>query len=524
MKNTRKQSRTQPTFIDGWMAGMGLNPQMFQSNATRNKDISAGKGEQFPPGTILRMGSRGELVERLQRALVSQGFPIVVDCVYGYETESTVRKFQQICSLDIDGVASDETLKRLGRVSSSGSNSQETVGRRHVVRAGENLSRIAELHYGDSTQWPNIAEANKLTNPSILAVGQSLLLPGLSELPESKVAEDSTMEVSHGLDTVENHVHIVFPGENLWSIASKYYNDSSRWSEIARFNELSMASVIQVGQRLIIPNAAGVQADSETENEEHMETEHGFGEDVGNTTEVEDSPNTLAPSDPIALGTVFGMDRTMAEIYNDKGRYLKRKSSALGISAASAAAVLKVESGGKGFSDSGKMIIRFENHIFWEQWGRSNPEQFNRHFRYSSNKSWEGHRFRPNEQSPWQSFHGNQPLEWEVLNFATQLSDTAAKQSISMGAAQIMGFNYRTLGYSSVQEMFSSMSGDLVLQIDGMFEFIKNKPICINGLRNADYYSFASGYNGSANTQVYGPLISTAAASYAKVTAGRSQA
>ena len=169
----------------------------------------------------------------------------------------------------------------------------------------------------------------------------------------------------------------------------------------------------------------------------------------------------MAAPDPIGLSGLSGLRRAMAEIYNDKGAYIKRKASELGISASAAAAVLHVESGGRGFGGDGRMIIRFENHVFWEEWGRANPTLYNTHFTHSSNQRWKGHKFRKSPNDPFESFHGMQGKEWEVLQFARSLSDTGALKSISMGAAQIMGFNHQGIGYNSVQEMFEAMCNGL---------------------------------------------------------------
>jgi len=48
---------------------------------------------------------------------------------------------------------------------------------RHTVVRGESLWRIAEATYGDGRAWTRIAEANDLSNPNLLAIGQELELP-----------------------------------------------------------------------------------------------------------------------------------------------------------------------------------------------------------------------------------------------------------------------------------------------------------------------------------------------------------
>lgn len=51
--------------------------------------------------------------------------------------------------------------------------------RRVRVQTGDSLSSIAERHYGDSDQWPRIhrANADRVTDPDELTVGQELIIP-----------------------------------------------------------------------------------------------------------------------------------------------------------------------------------------------------------------------------------------------------------------------------------------------------------------------------------------------------------
>ena len=58
----------------------------------------------------------------------------------------------------------------------SGTRQPHTV---HRVQAGESLDRIAASHYGDSTKWRVIAEANRIVDPVGLAPGLDLLIPEL---------------------------------------------------------------------------------------------------------------------------------------------------------------------------------------------------------------------------------------------------------------------------------------------------------------------------------------------------------
>jgi len=47
----------------------------------------------------------------------------------------------------------------------------------YTVKAGDNLSKISKLFYGDANQFPKIAKANNLSDPDKIRVGQSLRIP-----------------------------------------------------------------------------------------------------------------------------------------------------------------------------------------------------------------------------------------------------------------------------------------------------------------------------------------------------------
>ena len=120
-------------------------------------------------------------------------------------------------------------------------------------------------------------------------------------------------------------------------------------------------------------------------------------------------------------------------------------------------------------------------------------------------KPWLGHKWRPSPNENWLSFHGSQIREWQVLDFARSLDDTAALKSISMGAPQIMGFNFAQLDYPNVQAMFEKFSTDIRYQILGMFQILS--PSMIVALRKCDFITFAGHYNGTGQKQQYGQWI-----------------
>jgi hypothetical protein len=150
-----------------------------------------------------------------------------------------------------------------------------------------------------------------------------------------------------------------------------------------------------------------------------------------------------------------------------------------------ALAIADVESGGgSGFAKDGRMIIRFEPHIFRSQ-----------------TKAILGDTIEPPPLK-----RGGQAEEWAMFDAAVKLNREAALKSISMGMFQVMGFNHKVVGYPNVEAMFSAYSADQKAQIQGFFEFCTK----VSGnesaggpnirldeaARKGNFLAFARGYNG----------------------------
>lgn len=232
---------------------------------------------------------------------------------------------------------------------------------------------------------------------------------------------------------------------------------------------------------------------------------------VNRMSQFADVPLPAPDNDRITVDPAMtGNEKLAGNIWNKFGGLLNVLSAELKIDPAVAVAVFAVESGGRGFSDDGRMIIRFENHIFFNKWGKTDPDRFNTHFKYDQAQSWQGHQWRPSPNENWRDFHGRQPAEWEVLNFAMTLNDTAAKSSISMGSPQIMGFNFASVGYESVQKMFDAFTSGDRAQIIGFFDFVQGPSTNsrrVLALQSSDFDTFASMYNGPGQAAMYGNLI-----------------
>lgn len=228
------------------------------------------------------------------------------------------------------------------------------------------------------------------------------------------------------------------------------------------------------------------------------------------------SPLTLAELQAMSLSPVRQLNApggagqsalNAARIWNKYGGVLEPLSARIGIDKGVAVAVIAVESGGSGMGPDGRMIIRFENHLFWSYWGKNNVAAYNQYFVFDQTTSWKGHQYRSQPNGPWLDVHQNQSSEWATFNLASTIDATAAKKSISMGLTQILGSNFGAIGYASPDAMFAAFATNEKFQLLGFFNFVKNDQRQITALRNRDYVGFARIYNGPGQPDVYGGLI-----------------
>jgi hypothetical protein len=213
------------------------------------------------------------------------------------------------------------------------------------------------------------------------------------------------------------------------------------------------------------------------------------------------------------LSGLGASEKRAASAWNSFGGLLRACGAVLSVDPRTAIAVLMVESSGVGFAPDGRLIIRFENHQFWDYWGKSDAPRFQRFFRFDTSRRWLAHQFRTTPTGAWRDVHQNQDSEWKTLAFARTLDENAALRSISMGLAQIMGFNHPRLGYDDVRVMFDAMQADVRFQILGFFDFLRGdgtgSPM-IDSLQRNRFAAFASLYNGAGKAAEYGGKLDAA--------------
>jgi hypothetical protein len=223
----------------------------------------------------------------------------------------------------------------------------------------------------------------------------------------------------------------------------------------------------------------------------------------------------MAPADAqlIRLGAKStSSEKLVANTWNKAGNLLATLAGRMKFDPGAAVAVFCTESGGSGFQN-GRLLIRFENHHFFQYWGKKNPQDFAAHFQYNAQKPWTGHVWRASEAAAFEPVHQDQGSEWRCFQFACTLDDTAAKLSISMGGPQILGSNFSAAGFESAAQMFDAFSTGEKRQVVAFFDFLQGSdthPPKILALQSGDFIRFAELYNGPGNSAEYGSRLSTA--------------
>ncbi|MBN1436886.1 MAG: LysM peptidoglycan-binding domain-containing protein [Sedimentisphaerales bacterium] len=152
-------------------------------------------------------------------------------------------------------------------------NAQSSQRRIHVVRDGDDLSKIALEVYGpvEGRRWINVLaiyEANNdiLTSMDVLRVGQSLRIPPLmvTGVPASNASSNSVQAISQvntpaaSAPSNSGQVYVVREGDSLWRIAQRQLGDGNRHEEILALNRdrISDPGRLRVGQSLRMPAGA----------------------------------------------------------------------------------------------------------------------------------------------------------------------------------------------------------------------------------------------------------------------------
>lgn len=155
----------------------------------------------------------------------------------------------------------------------------------------------------------------------------------------------------------------------------------------------------------------------------------------------------------------------------------QRAATALGCDVAAIIAVCTVEAPRGGFLASGAPTILFERHQFSKRTG----SRYDLEYPDISNRTPGGYR-------------GGE-AEHARLVRAVALDRNAALMSASWGKFQIMGFNFSTAGFPTLQAFINAMHESEAAQLDAFVSFIQREGMA-SMLKFKQWADFAKRYNG----------------------------
>ena len=159
--------------IRNFQRSRGLKPDGVVGMKTRAAFGRYG-GPLFGTRVLVR-GRAGFDVSVLQFLLAKRGSPVhALDSSFGPVTERYVRRFQRRAGLTPDGIVGRHTRAALVTGRRRARPATRSAGRRHIVRAGDTLSAIAER---SGTTVAALARRNRLDPRRFLLIGTRLIVP-----------------------------------------------------------------------------------------------------------------------------------------------------------------------------------------------------------------------------------------------------------------------------------------------------------------------------------------------------------
>lgn len=182
-------------------------------------------------------------------------------------------------------------------------------------------------------------------------------------------------------------------------------------------------------------------------------------------------------------------------------------ANSLGVKESYIRAVAEVESNGASFLPDGRVKILFERHKFYKYLreamvsSQAVRESVASNLGLPNTSSVETLTDALNKRysdifNPLRGGYLGGGAEWDRLDKAMSLCIDAAFMSASYGGYQIMGFNYKSCGYSSAREMAIDFASSENTQFIAVGKFIKANPNIHTALRKGDWAGVAAGYNG----------------------------
>ncbi|AGA74244.1 peptidoglycan-binding protein [Pseudomonas plecoglossicida] len=184
-----------------------------------------------------------------------------------------------------------------------------------------------------------------------------------------------------------------------------------------------------------------------------------------------------------------------------KNSDMVRAADRLGVPLAAVYALNEVESKGRGFLDNGKPVILYERHIMYVRLQKirrlcDDQDELERLTDQLQQRADELAKQFPALVNPKFGGYVGGTAEHQRLAQARLIDDQAALESCSWGAFQVMGFNWESLGYASVQAFVEAMSRSESDQLEAFVRYIEADPTLLKALKSLKWAKVAELYNG----------------------------
>lgn len=305
----------------------------------------------YADGNVYKKGEHSKDIAEIQKALKElKLFDEEATGYFGDVTEKAVKKFQSMHNLAADGVVGPGTLKNLlGRTSISATSRAEIERKKvnvpYKIKDGDTIWDIAQDFNVTSN---SILKYNKLTDNSVLKIGQTITIPGVIKIivkivplkPETANPQPVTQPIKETvlenviltdskneiLADLPSNIYIVKEGDTLYSIAEDY---GVTVNALATLNDLSEDVILKIDQELKIP--ADVEQVPEAKTLNDKENIKLKGEYINWFDKVENifEKNDVAVVTDIKTGLSFKIKRLYGRNHADVEPLTKEDSAVM---------------------------------------------------------------------------------------------------------------------------------------------------------------------------------------------------
>lgn len=210
---------------------------------------------------------------------------------------------------------------------------------------------------------------------------------------------------------------------------------------------------------------------------------------------TEEAVKMLQKCTGLVVDGAVGVKSDAALHKKDIAKYLKENdieeaAQLLSVDIATVKAVNKVESNGSGFLSDGRPKILYERHIFYREYSAENKGKNELVLKWAQK--------RPDICSKSRGGYRGGAAEWGRYASAEAINPVCAKKSTSWGLFQILGCNFKSAGFGTVDEFVDAMRITERQHLLAFVHFIMADKKMWDALKKQDWATFACRYNGPA--------------------------